>query len=92
MQIDSQELWGGPFGNYMRSDIPRVKAYIGELKISKSTGTKELGLEFTTEVEPDRCVPPPMAYWSQEREGVRIEDGYAKISVNITFCNQIDGG
>jgi hypothetical protein len=74
----------------MCSDIPKVKAYLGYLEMSKSTGAKELGLEFVTEVRPDRCVPPPLVYWSGEREGVHIEDGYAKISIRIVFCNQVD--
>jgi hypothetical protein len=35
---------------------------------------------------------PAFVFWSGEREGVRNEDGYAKISVSITFCNQLEQG
>jgi hypothetical protein len=41
-------------------------------------------VEFTTEVETD-SFHPVFAYWSGNREGVRNEDGYAKIKVTITF-------
>jgi hypothetical protein len=42
------------------------------------------------QVPPDSGTRPGLAYWSGEREGVRNEDGYAKIRVRITFCNQLD--
>ncbi len=33
---------------------------------------------------------PHFAYWSGDREGVRNEDGYAKIDVRITYCTQVN--
>jgi hypothetical protein len=47
------------------------------------------GIEFITTVEPDVGSPPLMAYWTGGRENVRLEDGIAKISVEITYCNSI---
>ncbi|PSB50859.1 hypothetical protein [Chamaesiphon polymorphus] len=88
-QIASQELWGGPPKNYLGSDIPKVKAYMHKLPLSNDRQTQERGIEFTTPIEVD-SYHPHFAYWSGDREGVRNEDGYAKIKVTITFCNQFD--
>ena len=84
-QIASQEMWGGPARNCFFSDIPKVKAF--STKFDRNT---ERGIEFTTEVEPDRCTRPGLVYWSGEREGVRNEDDWAKIRVQIKFCNQLE--
>jgi hypothetical protein len=88
-QIASQELWGGPPRNYLGSDIPKVKAYWNRLPLLNDLQTQMSGIEFTTIVEVD-SYHPKFAYWSGDREGVRNEDGYAKIKVTITFCNQFD--
>jgi hypothetical protein len=40
-------------------------------------------------VEVDSC-HPKFAYWSGDRDGIRNEDGYAKIKVMIAYCNQFD--
>jgi hypothetical protein len=47
-------------------------------------------VEFITDVEPDRGCHPDIPTWSGERVGVLNEDGYAKIKVQIKFCNQLD--
>ncbi|WP_310490134.1 hypothetical protein [Chamaesiphon sp. VAR_69_metabat_338] len=87
-QLASQELWGGPFRNYMGgSDIPKVKAYVNQLPLTNDRVTKRSGIEFTTKVETD-SYHPVFAYWSGDREGVVTEDGYAKIKVTITLCTQ----
>jgi hypothetical protein len=91
LQITSQEMWGGPTGNYLNSDIPKVKAFSNELPLQRGTNKKQRGIEFTTAVPPDPY-HPAFVFWSGEREGVRNEDGYAKISVSITFCNQLEQG
>jgi hypothetical protein len=84
-QISSQEIWGGPFKNYMGgSDIPKVKAYLNESMLKEDRINERSRVEFTTEVETD-SFHPVFAYWSGNREGVRNEDGYAKIKVTITF-------
>ncbi len=84
-QLASQEIWGGPFKNYMGGiDIPKVKAYLNELMLKEDRINERSRVEFTTEVEPD-SFHPVFAYWSGKREGVRNEDGYAKIKVRITF-------
>jgi hypothetical protein len=98
-QIASQEMWGGPAHHFHFTDIPKVKAYINELSLITDLATKKLikekGIEFTTMVEPDRCCRPHVPTWSNDpnkpdRDGVRTEDGYAKISVKTGFCNQVD--
>lgn len=89
LQIENQEIWGGPCRNIYYSDIPKVKAFLNKLPMRKDLVTQERGIEFMTKAEPDRCVPPPLIFWSGDRDGVRTEDGYAKIKAEITFCNQI---
>jgi hypothetical protein len=84
-QIASQEMWGGPARNCFFSDIPKVKAYS-----QKFDRANQRGIEFTTEVEPDRGTRPGLVYWSGEREGVRNEDDWAKIEVQVKFCNQLE--
>jgi hypothetical protein len=89
MQKESGEIWGGPARNFHQSHIPKVKAYLGELK-QQPPDQKCKGIEFVTAVEPDRgSRPEGVIYWSGPREGVRVEDDYAKIAVTITFCNQL---
>jgi hypothetical protein len=73
-QIQSKEIWGKPARG---SGIPKVKAYT-EFKPGIKT---EKGIKFTTVVPPDPGSPIHLALWSNGREGVRIEDGYAKIGV-----------
>jgi hypothetical protein len=90
-QIASQELWGGPCKNFFQSHIPKVKAYTDKLPQDQNGIRTTTGIEFNTEVEPDRNTKPGGAvYWSGERKGVRTEDEYAKIDVRITYCNQFD--
>jgi hypothetical protein len=89
-QIESQEIWGGPCRNFMYSDIPKVKAYPNRLPIKKDLVTQERGIEFKTKAEPDRGLPRGIILWSGNREGVITKDEYARIKVEITFCNQLD--
>ena len=90
-QIASQELWGGPARNFFQSHIPKVKAYSDKLPQDQNGIRMTTGIEFNTEVEPDRNTKPGGAvYWSGERDGIRNEDEYAKINVRITYCNQFD--
>jgi hypothetical protein len=89
-QIASQEIWGGPARNFRLSDIPTVKAFTQELPLNFDKTAKERGLEFTTDVVPDPSGHPRFVFWSGDRPGVRTEDGYAKIKVEILFCNQLD--
>lgn len=88
MQIASQEMWGGPKRNHVSSDKPVINAWVGKIPRER-----EKGIEFTTLVEPNSGGHPVWAEWSireGEREGVWVEDEYAKIKVSITFCNQLD--
>jgi hypothetical protein len=89
-QIVSQEIWGGPGRNFHQSHIPKVMAYADCLPLTNDRKTKQRGIEFTTTVKPDQGCHPYQPTWSGEREGVRNEDGYAKIKVQIKFCNQLD--
>jgi hypothetical protein len=75
MQLKSLEIWGKAAHNVYQSDIPKVKAYVGKIPPGK------VGMEFTTDVPPDPNTPPYLAIWSGNREGVRTEDGYAKLKV-----------
>jgi hypothetical protein len=73
LQLESQELWGkAPWG----SDTPKVQAYTSAYP---GVNQNRQGIEFTTVVCPDRGTPPGQVSWSNGREGVRKEDGYAKI-------------
>ena len=75
MQIESLEIWGKAAKNVYQSDIPKVKAYVGKIPLGK------VEIEFTTDVPPDPNTPPHLAYWSGDCDGVRTEDGYAKLRV-----------
>ena len=78
-QVESQEIWGRP---RRQSDIPQVQAYVGALP----EGTK--GIQFTTTAPPDKGTVH--ARWTGPREGVRIEDGFCKISCRIDKNTQLD--
>jgi hypothetical protein len=54
-QIESLEIWGQPAQNFYQSNIPKVKAFVGNLP----PGQK--GIEFTTDVSPDPNTPPYLA-------------------------------
>ena len=74
------ELWGGiPFGGAQ----PKVQAYRGPLPEANT------GVEFTTDVEPDRGTPPARAHWSGPRRGVLIEGGYARIEISVLKNSQV---
>ena len=74
-QIQSLEIWGQAAHNVYQSNIPKVKAFVGQLPPNKK------GIEFTTDVTPDPNTPPYLATWSGNRPGVVTEDGYAKLKV-----------
>lgn len=75
LQQRSGELWGQPARG---SQIPKVKAYVGPLPDDR------YGIEFLADVPPDPGCPPGHAYWSGPRDGVRVEDDYAKIRIRVT--------
>ena len=74
---ESGELWGSSPRNYFTTDFLKVKAIEGPLPADQR------GFEFETDVAPDVGSPSGQGYWSNGREGVRIEDGYAKIKVHV---------
>ena len=79
-QQQSGEVWGeAPWG----SNIPKVKAYVGELPPGRA------GIEFTTDTPPDPNCPPGHAYWSGPRGGVEVVGGSAKIRVTVTKTVQV---
>jgi hypothetical protein len=81
LQEESLEIWGTPPKNINQSDIPKVQAYEGPLPADAR------GIEFTTDIGPDPCTPPKLAFWSGPRPGVKVEGGYAKLKV-LTIINR----
>ena len=75
LQIESLEIWGKASQNFYRSEIPKVKAYVGKIPKGKA------GIEFTTDVLPDPNTPPHLATWSGNRSGITTEGEYAKLKV-----------
>ena len=86
LQQRTGEIWGSYNRDMMggRSPFPSVNAYVGPLP----DGDK--GIEFTTDVPPDRNTPPSFARWTGPRDGVIIEGDYAKIKATI-IRNTQDG-
>jgi hypothetical protein len=78
-QEATAEIWGKEARGGNR---PKVKAYVGPLPEGSS------GIEFETDVAPDRGCPPGQAYWSGPRPGVVVDGDYAKISVTVTRNTQ----
>jgi hypothetical protein len=78
------EVWGSYNRDMMggRSPFPSVDAYHGPLPEG------EKGIEFTTDVPPDKNTPQRVARWTGPRVGVIVEGDYAKISVVITRNTQ----
>mmetsp|Transcript_9017 Transcript_9017/g.13175 ORF Transcript_9017/g.13175 Transcript_9017/m.13175 type:complete len:145 (-) Transcript_9017:18-452(-) len=81
-QLSSNEIWGKPRRS---SDIPQVQCYQGELADDAE------GIEFFTPTAPDAGVAPGQARWTGPREGVKVEDDFAKIHVRITKTRYMDG-
>ena len=80
-----QERSGEIWGRIARVGIvPCVKAYRGPLP----AGVR--GVEFETDIEPDRGGPPGIATWSGPRPGVVVDGDYAKIRVTIRRNEQVD--
>ncbi len=77
--LDSGELWGAPPRNIFQSNIPKVKAYRGELPDGLQ------GIQFETEIPPDIGSVPHTPTWSgvPARAGVIFEGGFAKIKVHV---------
>jgi hypothetical protein len=86
MQVETGEIWGTYDRDMMggRSLHPSVDAYHGPLPPGQR------GVEFVTDVPPDRETAPWLARWKGPREGVRIEGDYAKIEVVVTQNTQRD--
>jgi hypothetical protein len=81
-QEESGEIWGGVNRNIWVTDRPSVNAYVGLLT------ERERGVEFTTPIPPDPLQPPGRARWTGPREGVRIEDDFAKLEATIVKNTQ----
>jgi hypothetical protein len=78
-----QEATGEVWGRSPRWGFkPKVKAFVGSLP----RGAR--GVEFETDVAPDRGCPPGLALWSGPRAGVAVEDDYARIKVRVTRNTQ----
>jgi hypothetical protein len=83
-----QELSGEIGGTYDRdqmgglSPFPSVDAFVGPLV------DPQRGIEFVTDVPPNRDTPRWIARWTGPRPGVRIEGDYAKIRAVVTRNTQ----
>jgi len=84
LQESSGEIWGTFNRDMMggRSGSPSVDAYVGPLR----TGAR--GVEFVTDVPPDRHTPPWLARWTGPRDGVIIDGEFAKLRVMVTKNTQ----
>lgn len=86
MQEESGEIWGTYNRDAMggRTPYASVDAYHGPLP------SGQRGIEFETDVPPDRYSPPHLARWTGPRDGVTIEGDYAKIRVTVRRNTQRD--
>jgi hypothetical protein len=77
--VETGELWGKSPRNIFQSNIPKVKAYRGELPPGIS------GIQFETEIPPDRGSVPDKPTWSAipTRHGIRVDGDFAKIKVHV---------
>jgi hypothetical protein len=84
--LDSGEIWGMTPRGIFQSDIPKVKAYDGELPSGQT------GIEFETEVKPDSGHVPGKPTWSvkPKRAGVVHDGDCAKIKVRVLRQTVID--
>jgi hypothetical protein len=83
--LDSGELWGEAPKNFFKSDVPKVKAYEGNLPDG------EIGFEFETPVCPDPGHVPNKPTWSAKpkRAGIQSDGVFAKIKVRVLRQNVI---
>jgi hypothetical protein len=84
LQEASGQIWGTCNRDHMggRSPFPSVDAFVGPLV------DPQRGIEFVTDVPPDRETPPRLARWTGPRPGVRVEGDYAKIRAVVTRNTQ----
>lgn len=84
LQEQAGEIWGTYNRDHMggRSPFPSVDAFMGPLV------DPQRGIEFVTDVPPDRDTSPRLARWTGPRPGVRIEGDYAKIRAVVTRNTQ----
>ena len=84
LQEQTGEIWGTYNRDQMggRTPFPSVDAFVGPLV------DPQRGIEFVTDVPPDRDTAPRLARWTGPRPGVRIEGDYAKILVVVTRNTQ----
>jgi hypothetical protein len=84
--LESGEIWGATPRNIFQSDIPKVKAFAGHLPADRT------GIEFETEVPPDKGHVPGKPTWSArpKRPGIECRGDHAKIKVRILRQTVID--
>jgi hypothetical protein len=61
------------------SDIPKVKAFLGPLPADRA------GIEFTTDIVPDRGCPPGYAFWSAGGAGVEVLESNELVAIAVTI-------
>jgi hypothetical protein len=74
--IESGKIGGRPAWH---SDIPKVKAFRGPLPPDRP------GIEFTTDITPDRGCPPGYAYWSAGRPGIEVLEPNELVAIAVTI-------
>ncbi len=85
----SSSIGGKAPRNIDSSAISKVKAYVGHLPSGRS------GIEFFTNIGPDRGTPPNRANWSRGRDGV-IEvgtdprDGQDIVAISARIVKRVD--
>lgn len=85
LQLASSEIWGRRNGNTYQAARPSVDAFAGPL----ADGAR--GIEFETDVPPDRGLPPYRARWTGPRPGVVIDGEWARMRVKIIRSTEREG-
>ena len=77
-QLQAGQLWGGRPSSYFKNEEPVIKAFYGSLPDGSE------GIEFECDVPPDLSDHPYFVRWSGQNPDILVENGFAKIPVNIT--------
>lgn len=81
----SNLVWGRPRGGYFAGVFPCVKAWDGPLPEGV------IGVEFFTDVEPDRTSPPGWPEWTEGRDGVIVLEQGELVAIPVVVTMRRDG-
>jgi hypothetical protein len=82
--VETGKVGGRPRRNIYSGGPPRVKAFIGPLPPGYS------GIEFTTDIPPDRGSPPGEALWAEGTAGVEVLEENELVAIAVTFLKRQD--